>query len=93
MIASHIGTDSVSRARRALSRAAARENAIEETDVGLHASSESTIETSTAVSDSSSSPMIESSPRHVGPSSTVASSSSSWVWTSRMRAVSSARSM
>jgi hypothetical protein len=92
LIASHSGSDSVSRARRADSRAAARVAAIEAGELTSYASRSSTAREVTGLSESASTPMIESSVRQVVSSSTVESSSISWSWTSRMRAVSSARS-
>ena len=94
-IASHIEVDSVSRARRALSRAAARVAAMEALEVVSYARTRSTSAVSIAVavsSGSTSTPMIESRVRQVVSSSTPGSSRISWVCTSRIRAVSSARS-
>ena len=88
---SHRSVDSVSRARRALSRAPAMADVI---DVPSSVSKASRNSAASSVSRPSgiSVPMTESSVRQAESMSTVGSSTIIWVCTSRIRAVSSARS-
>ncbi len=90
LMADHMSVDSVSRARRALSRAASRVATIEASDARSDSSSRSIARWSTGPSCST--PMMPSSSRQDSSSSTKGSSMTSWVCTSRMRAVTSARS-
>jgi len=88
---SHISEEMESRALRAFSRAATRLPAI---DVVL-ALSKARMSRRSALSSGASGalmPMTASRPRQAASSSTAMSSSVRWMWTSRMRAVSSARS-